>query len=63
MDRKPYLYLNADILLTLLQHYGRDAWSMQQLQAELRHGRLAIFPLVCLRGQMHVYFPPTLPAS
>src|SRR5262249_62181856 len=63
MDRKPYLCPTEDILLALLQHWGLDAWSMQQTQAELRQGRLAVLPLVCRRGQMHVYFPPTLPAS
>jgi len=63
MDHKPYLCPTEDILLALLQHWGLDAWSMQQTQAELRHGRLAVLPLVCRRGQMHVYFPPTLPTS
>src|SRR5262249_59667672 len=36
MDRKPYLCPTEDILLALLQHWGLDAWSMQQTQAELR---------------------------
>jgi hypothetical protein len=63
VDRQPYLCPNEDTLLTLFQHCGLDAWSMQQTRAELQKGRLAVLPLVCAQGPMQVYFPPTLPVS
>jgi len=61
VDRQPYLCPNEDTLLTVFQHCGLDAWSMQQTWTELQHGRLAVLPLVCTPGPMQVYFPPTLP--
>ena len=63
VDRQPYLCSNEDTLLTLFQHCGLDAWSMQQTRTELRQGRLAVLPLVCAPGPMQVYFPPMLPVS
>jgi len=61
VDRQPYLCPNEDTLLTLFQHCGLDAWSMQQTRTELQHGRLAILPLVYVPEPMQVYFPPALP--
>ena len=63
VDRQPYLCPNEDTLLTVFQHCGLDAWSMQQTQTELRKGRLTVLPLVCAPGAMQVYFPPILPVS
>jgi hypothetical protein len=57
VDRQPYLCANAEALRALLQHCGMDAWSMQQTQTELRHGRLAVLPLACTPGPMQAYFP------
>jgi hypothetical protein len=60
VDRLPYLCPDEDALLRLFQHCGMDAWSMQQTRTELRHGRLAVLPLVCLPEQLQGSFPPTL---
>ena len=62
-DRQPYLCANEDFLLTLCQHCGMDAWSIQQTRTELRKGRLAVVPLVGTPGTMQRYFPPALAGS
>src|SRR5262245_37565390 len=63
VDRQPHLCPDDDTLRTLLRQCGLDAWAMQQTTTELRHGRLAVLPLVCTPGLLHGYFPPALPAS
>ena len=38
MDRPPYLCPDEGAMITLLHHYGIDAWSLQQAIAVLRKG-------------------------
>jgi hypothetical protein len=57
MDRPLYLCPEEDAMITLLHHYGIDAWSLQQAMAALRKGGIAVLPLVLSEAQRQAYFP------
>jgi hypothetical protein len=40
-----------------LHHCGVDPWAIQQAAAELRHGRMAVLPIVWTPAQRHASFP------
>jgi hypothetical protein len=58
MDRPPYLCPDEGAMITLLHHYGIDAWSLQQAIAVLRKGGMAVPPLVLSEAQRQACFPP-----
>jgi hypothetical protein len=58
MDRLPYLSPDEGAMITLLHHYGIDAWSLQQATAVLRKGGMVVLPLVLSEAQRQAYFPP-----
>ena len=57
MDRPPYACPDEGILVTLLRHWGIDAWSLQQAVAVLRKGSMAVVPLGLSQAQIQAYFP------
>jgi hypothetical protein len=44
MDRLPYQCSAEGTLVTLLRHYGIDAWLLQQAVAARRKGEVAMLP-------------------
>ncbi len=58
MERLPYQCSAEDTLVTLLRHYGIDAWSLQQAVAALRKGEVAVLPVVLSEALLEAYFPP-----
>jgi hypothetical protein len=67
MDRLPYQCSTEGTLVTLLRHYGIDAWSLRQSVATLRKGEVAVLPVVLSEALLQAYFPlqrpHTLPVS
>jgi len=57
MERQPYLCPFEGILVALLHQCGLDAWSLHRVLAELRHGRVAVLPIVLSEAQRQMYFP------
>ena len=57
MDRPPYLCPDEGAMVTLLHHYGIDAWSLQQAIAVLQKGGVAVLPLVLSEAQRQAYIP------
>jgi hypothetical protein len=57
MDRLPYQCSAEATLVTLLCHYGIDAWSCQQAVAALRKGEVAVLPVVLSEALLQAYFP------
>jgi hypothetical protein len=57
MDRPPYFCPDEGAMITLLHHYGIDAWSLQQAITVLRKGGMAVLPLVLSEAQRQAYFP------
>jgi hypothetical protein len=58
MDRRPYQCPDEGALVTMLQHWGIDAWSLQQAIVALQKGEIAVLPLALSEAQLQVYFPP-----
>ena len=57
MDRLPYQCSAEATLVTLLRHYGIDAWSLQQAVTALRKGEVAVLPVVLSEALLEAYFP------
>ena len=51
MDRQPYPCSEEGALVALLHQCGLEAWSIHQAIAELRHGRVAVLPIVLSETQ------------
>jgi hypothetical protein len=60
-DRQPYACPDESALVTLLRHWGVDAWSLQQAVATLRKGSMAVLPLILSEAQRQAYFPSQRP--
>ena len=58
IDRLPYPCPDENAMVTLLYHYGIDAWSLQPAIAVLRKGGVAVLPLVLSEAQRQAHFPP-----
>ena len=58
MDQPPYLCPDEGVMVTLLHHYGIDAWSLQQAMAVLGKGGVAVLPLVLSEAQRQAHFLP-----
>jgi len=43
--------------MTMLKGLGLEAWSLHQALTELRHGRMAVLPMVLAEAQRQRYFP------
>jgi glycerophosphoryl diester phosphodiesterase len=61
MDRLPYQCPDEGALVTLLHHFGINAWSLQQVAAALRKGEVAVLPVALSEAQLQAYFPPQRP--
>jgi hypothetical protein len=57
LERQPYLCPDEGALVALLHHCGLEPWSLHRALAELRHGRLAVLPIVLAEAQRQRYFP------
>jgi hypothetical protein len=55
-DRQPYTCSNEHTVVTLLQHCGLDPWSIRQVVAELRHGRMVGLPVVFSQAHLQACF-------
>jgi hypothetical protein len=58
IDRRPYPCPDEGALVTLVHHFGINAWSLQQAVAALRKGEVAVLPVVLPEAQLQAYFPP-----
>ena len=56
-ERQPYPCPDEGALVALLHHCGLEAWSLDRVLAELRHGRLAVLSIVLAEAQRQRYFP------
>ena len=57
LERQPYPCPDEGALVSLLHHCGLEPWSLHRALAELRHGRLAVLPIVLAEAQRQRYFP------
>ena len=57
LERQPYPCPDEGTLFALLHHCGLGAWSLHRALAELRHGRMAVLPIVLSEAQRQRYFP------
>jgi hypothetical protein len=57
MDRQPYPCSDEGALIALLHHCGLETWSIHRAITELRHGRVAVLPIVLSEVQRQMYFP------
>ncbi len=57
MERQPYPCPDEGALVVLLHHCGLEAWALDRVLAELRHGRLAVLSIVLAEAQRQRYFP------
>jgi hypothetical protein len=57
MDRQPYPCPDEGTLVALRHHCRLGAWSLHRVLAELRHGRMAVLPIVLSEVQRQRYFP------
>jgi len=64
MDRQPYQCSDEVALVALLHQCGLESWSIERAIAELRHGRVAVLPIVLSEAQRQTYFPlPQVPCA
>ena len=57
MERQPYPCPDEGTLVALRHHGGLEAWSLHRALAELRHGWMAVLPIVLSEAQRQRYFP------
>jgi hypothetical protein len=57
MDRQSYPCSDEGTLVALLHQCGLEIWSIHRAIAELRHGRVAVLPIVLSEAQRQMYFP------
>jgi hypothetical protein len=57
MDRPPSQYPDEGTLVALLQHWGIDAWSIQQVIATVRGGGMAVLLIRFTAVQLQAAFP------
>jgi hypothetical protein len=58
VDRPPSQYSDEGTLVTLLQHWGGDARSIQQVIATVRGGGMAVLLIRFPAAQLQSAFPP-----
>jgi hypothetical protein len=56
MDHELSTHTDEGHVSAWLHHCGLDPWAIQQAAAELRHGRMAVLPVVWSPAQRHASF-------